>query len=263
MRANTSQEELPIKFFLLVFILCVPFWLFGGNPLPIPIRLPVSALAAINPLLAALILSYWQSGVNGAKELLKRAFDYKKIKDKTWYLPILFLNPLIAILAYAVMRMVGLPLPDQVNFPLLDALIFFLVFFIAGIFEELGWMGYAFDPMQNRWGALKASILLGLVWALIHLIPDIQNGQAFDFIFWQRLGGVALRVIMAWIYNNTGRSVFSSILFHTSNNLSWALFPNYGTHYDPFVFGVITILITLMIILRWEPKTLARYRHAL
>jgi uncharacterized protein len=91
------------------------------------------------------------------------------------YLPILFLNPLIAILSYAFMRVVGLPLPDQVNVPLLDALIFFLVFFIAGIGEELGWMGYALDPMQNRWGALQASILLGLVRALIHLIPDMHK----------------------------------------------------------------------------------------
>jgi membrane protease YdiL (CAAX protease family) len=41
---------------------------------------------------------------------------------------------------------------------------------IAALGEELGWSGYAIDPMQARWGALKASILLGIFWAVYHYI---------------------------------------------------------------------------------------------
>jgi membrane protease YdiL (CAAX protease family) len=260
--SNASQESLPLKFFLLLFVITIPFWIFGGNRLPIPIKLPVSALAAFNPLIAASILSYQGSGFSGVKELFKKVFDYKKIKNKIWYVPILLLNPLISILAYAIMRFRGLPLPDPIQFPVLIVPVYFVVFFIFAIGEELGWTGYAIDPMQNRWGALKASTLLGLVWAIYHLIPDLQNQQAVDWILWHRLGTVLLRILMVWLYNNTGKSVFSAILFHAMDNLSWALFPNYGSHYDPFVIGILLCITAVIVILGWGPKTLARYRHA-
>jgi membrane protease YdiL (CAAX protease family) len=259
--SNASQKKLPLDYFGLVFALTIPFWLFGGHKLPIPLKLPVSALALINPLLAALILTYRRDGLTGTKELFKKVLDYQKIKNKTWYLPTLFFRPLIMVLSYIVMRLAGVPLPDP-QIPWLMAPVLFLVFFIAAIGEELGWTGYAIDPMQNRWGALKASIVLGLVWALIHIIPDLQNGQTANWILWHRLGTVALRILMVWIYNNTGKSVFSAILFHAMDNLSWALFPNYGSHYDPFITSMITFLAAGIVIFGWGSKTLARYRFA-
>jgi membrane protease YdiL (CAAX protease family) len=116
--------------------------------------------------------------------------------------------------------------------------------------------------MQDRWGALKASLILGLVWALFHLIPDLQNGQTATWILWQRLGTIATRVLIVWVYNNTGKSVFSAIVYHAMYNVSWALFPNYGSHYDPFVTSMITFLVTGIILFGWGSKTLARYRLA-
>jgi membrane protease YdiL (CAAX protease family) len=259
--SNASLKNLPLDYFGLVLVLTIPFWLFGGAKLPIPVDLPVSALASFNPLIAALILAYRRDGSRGSKALLRKALDYKRIKHKLWYLPILFLNPLIMVLSYAVMRWADLPLPDP-QIPWLMAPVFFLAFFIAAIGEELGWMGFAFDPMQNRWGALKASLILGLVWALFHLIPDLQNGQTTTWILWQRLGTIATRVLIVWIYNNTGKSVFSAIVYHAMYNVSWALFPNYGSHYDPFVTSMITFLVTGIILFGWGSKTLARYRLA-
>jgi membrane protease YdiL (CAAX protease family) len=256
-----SQEGLPLDYFAIVIALTIPFWLFGGKPLPIPVKLPVSALALVNPMVAAIILTYRRDGLIGVKNLFKKAVDYPKIKDKVWYLPLLFLAPLIAVLSYAVMRLAGLPLPDP-HIPWLLLPVFFLGFFIAGIAEELGWMGYAIDPMQNRLGALKAGLLLGLVWAIYHLIPDLQNRQAADWILWHRLGTIANRILMVWFYNNTGRSVFAVVLFHAMTNIGWALFPNYGSHYNPFITGMITLLVTGIVVLGWDSKTLARPRLA-
>ncbi len=65
------------------------------------------------------------------------------------------------ILAYAVMHLIGSPLPEP-HIPFQMIPIFLLMFFIGAIGEEVGWSGYAIDPMQNRWGALKASIMLGI-----------------------------------------------------------------------------------------------------
>ena len=58
----------------------------------------------------------------------------------------------------------------------------FVILFIAAIGEELGWMGYAFEPMQERFGALKASILLGISWALIHIPLFTASGMSSFWI---------------------------------------------------------------------------------
>jgi uncharacterized protein len=258
MKRNT-QPRFPLDYFVLVFALTIPFWLFGEKPLPIPLKLPVSALALVNPMLAAVILTYWRGGSAGIKALFKRILDAQKIRNKLWYLPILLLNPVIMVLSYGMMRITARPLPDpQIPWSLAPVLL--LIFFVAGIGEELGWMGYAIDPMQNRWGALQASLVLGIIWALFHLIPDLQNAQTANWIFWHRLGTVLNRVLIVWLYNNTGKSVFSSILFHASINVGWALFPNYGSHYDPYITTLITLVVTVFVILAWDSKTLTRSR---
>lgn len=258
-RNLASQGDPLWKFFAVLLLITVPFWIFGGSRLPIPIKLPVSALAAFNPLIAACIVTYLQSGTPGIRALFRKVFDTAKIKNKIWYIPILLLPPLISALAYALMRWQGMPLPDPET-PLLMAPVFFIVFFVFGIGEELGWTGYMIDPLQKRWGALTASVLLGLVWAIYHLIPDLQNGQTADWILWHRAGTVVTRILMVWIYTNTGRSVFAAILFHTMDNLSWAFFPNYGSHYDPFIVSTLTCLAALAVVIGWEGKTFARRR---
>ena len=110
-------------------------------------------------------------------------------------------------------------------------------------------MGYAFDPMQARWGALKAALLLGLAWALIHLPGDVQNGRPASWIVWQRLYSIALRILIVWIYSGTGRSVSAAVLVHTTDNLSWALFPNYGSHYNPFLTALLTWLAAAFVMI--------------
>lgn len=238
-----SERQKQVQgFFALTFALSIPFWLFGGRRLPLPIALPGSALVFVTPLAAAAILTYRQSGWAGGRRLFKRTADFRRIEDKRWYLPILLLNPAIMALSYAVMRLSGRPLPGQVHIDWFMAPVFLAVFFAAGVFEELGWMGYAYERMQGRWEALKAGLLLGGVWALFHLIPDIQNNQPVDWILWHRLGATGTRIIIVWIYDRAGGSLFGSILYHAMNNLCWALFPNYGSHYDPQVTALITLL---------------------
>jgi hypothetical protein len=41
------------------------------------------------------------------------------------------------------------------------------------------------------------------------------------------------RVIIVWLCNNTGRSVFIAVIFHTMMNLSEYMFPNYGIALRP------------------------------
>ena len=258
------ENKSPLKFFLLVLLLSIPFWILGamaGDLTKIlPIKLPISALMTFCPLLAATFLVYKQQEMQGVKELLKLSFDFKKIKDKKWYIPIVFVMPVIAVLSYWYMKMTGAMLPEPQT-PLLFAFIYFFIFLIAAIGEEVGWSGYAIDPMQNKWGALKASIILGLVWAIWHIIPYSQAHQTPIWIVWQSISTIFLRVIIVWIYNNTVKSAFATILFHAMINVSTFMFPNYGSHYNPFVGAIFIILTVVIVVFFWGTKTLARYRY--
>lgn len=263
---NTVPEnKSPIKFFLLVFLLSIPFWILGtiaGDLTKIlPIKLPISALMTFCPLLAATILAYKEQKNQGVKELLKLSFDFKKIKDKKWYIPIVFLMPVIALLSYWYMKMTGGVIPEPQISPL-SVFIFFFVFFIGAIGEEVGWSGYVTDPLQSQYGAFKASMIVGFVWAIWHIIPYSQAHQVPSWIMWQCLGTFCLRTIMVWIFNNTDKSVFAMILFHTMINISTFLFPNYGSHYDPFIFAILTIITATVITYLWGTKTLAEYKYS-
>lgn len=165
-----AASKSPGKFFLYVFLISIPFWVIGTVvdrflPKTVPIHLPFAAMMFVCPLAVGLFLSYQENGSMAAKQLLKRAFDYAKIKQKSWIIFILLFWPLIMILAYLWMKFTGIALPN-LQFPNWMAPVSLILFFIAAAGEELGWMGYAVDPLQERWGALGAGIILGVVWAV-------------------------------------------------------------------------------------------------
>ncbi len=135
-----------------------------------------------------------------------------------------------------------------------------LVFFVGALGEELGWSGYAIDPLQDRWGAFRASILLGLVLAAWHLVPLLQADRPPTWIAWWCVSTVASRVLYTWLYNNTGKSIFGAALFHAMSNVSWQLFPIRGSHYDPRLTGLVVTVTTAIITVLWGPQTLARSR---
>ena len=263
MNMNTGKS--PLIFFWLVLVISIPFWLLGAVAgdltQKIPVNLPISSLMVVCPIAATLILTYRKHKSRGVKQLLGRVFDYQRITHKLWYLPVIFLMPVIMVLSYAVMRLLGLPLPEP-QIPFLSIPIFLLVFFISAIGEEIGWSGYALDPLQTRWGALKASLILGSVWAIWHVLPYIQAHNAPAWIVWECLATVGLRVIMVWLYNNTGKSLFAAILFHVTIDIGWVLFPNYGSHYNPAVTGIIILITAAIIPFLGDAKTLAQFKFS-
>ncbi len=260
---SPSKRKFPLIFFLLVFALSIPLSLAGAvTGLQLLPGLPVSSLVVtFCPLIAACILVYREENAVGVIELLKRAFDYKRIKAKAWYAPIVLLMPGVMVLEYGLMRLMGSPVPLP-QFPVLAPLVMFLTFFVAGLGEELGWTGYAIDPLQDRMGALHAALLLGVVGAAWHIIPVVQAGRSLEWIAWQCLFWVVSRVLFVWLFNNTGKSVFAVIVYHTMLNITWQLFPVNGSYYDPRITALIVALVAVIVTLMWGPETLAHFRYA-
>jgi uncharacterized protein len=249
----STYTRSPLKFFLLVYALSLPLWILEtmidvkGLPLDIPIT---DIAAAFTPLIAASILVYKEEGRGGVKRLFQRIVDFPRITKKLWYLPVVFLPFLLYFLIY---------IPFQ-SIPFL-----FPLFFIGAICEEIGYMGYAIEPMQERFGALGASILMGIPWAVWHYPSIIQQGHDLTWIAWATLGTVAVRVLIVWIYNNTGKSLFACILFHTMLNVGRPLFPKDDLHnplvdYPEIHYSVIAITAVVVVFL-WGAKTLARYKY--
>ncbi len=261
MSGDAALKESPWIFFALVFALSVPLWIIGAaTGLLLPLGLPFGALMLFNPLIAAALLVYRHDGGTGVKTLLWRSFDPRHITAK-WLTIAVLLMPIVLGLEYGFLRMSGglLPRPD---FSVSSAILLFAVFVVAAIGEEAGWQGYAARLLQSKHSALMASHILGLVWAIWHIIPFLQAGRTPSWIWWQCLTMLPARMIIVWLCNNTGRSVLIAVIFHAMMNLSEFLFPNQGAYYDPFITFMLLAPLAAIITVVWRPQTLAQLRFA-
>lgn len=256
-RASTvdaSPSRSPLTFCVLVFLLSLPFWLIGAvTRIQLFSGLPIAAVAVVCPMTAAAILIYNEAKGAGAAALLKRCFDYNRISDKIWYAPIVLLMPCVTLISYGLLHLSGNSLPaPQISVP--SALILFLLFLVGAACEEIGWSAYATDPLQERSNAFQAGVLLGLIWAVWHFVPLIQAHRTPTWIAWWSLFTVALRILIVWIYNNTGKSVFATALFHAMSNVCTVLLPAY---FD--LIGPILAVVAAAVVVIWGPRSLTRY----
>ena len=264
MRSRAPANRSPLTFIALVFLLSVPFWLIepvaGDLSLAVPMQLPVSALQFVCPLIAVLIMLR-RSGPGNIKRLMHEIFDVHKIDRRRWLVPVFLLMPFVMVMSYALMVLSGRTVPEP-KLQVLVVPIISVLFFLTALSEEVGWMGYAADPLQRRWSAFMTALTLGVVWAVWHLIPYIQANHAPSWVIWQCIATVALRVLIFWVYNNTGGSLFAVILFHTGINVNNALFPDNGSFYDPVVTGFLLLIAATVVTYLWGTSTLADYRYA-
>lgn len=249
-------------FFLLVLLLSVPFWVLGAivGEIPkevLPIDLPIAALMTFTPMMAAVVLIYRRDGGAAARRFLARAVDVRRVIGIGWFVAAAALMPAALALEYLVLRAFGVALPEP-EISLAAIPLFFLMFLVGAVGEELGWQGYVFPILRERWSALTASLILGTIWSVWHIVPFVQAGRDSEWIFWQCLTMLPLRVITVWLFVNAGHSVFIAVLFHAMGNVAQFLFPVYGSNYDPFATFVILTIAAIAIVALWGATTLSR-----
>jgi uncharacterized protein len=252
----------PLRFFALVLCLSTPFWLLGAatHAWLMP-GLSVSALMAFCPMVAAMILVHRSTGRAGVTALLRRSLDFRRITDRRWYVPVLLLMPGVSGAVYILTRLMGVSLPaSQVSG--VAVLVMSVAFFIGALGEELGWSAYALDPMLQHMSAFRAGITLGLVTVVWHLGPLMLLHRSPGWIAWWILYAMGARVLIVWLYNNTNGSLFGVALFHATLNLSYMLFPIYGSHFDMRLGGIVTAVAAAAITAAWGPTTLTRHARA-
>ena len=214
--------------------------------------------APFAPGIVAFALTARAAGGVGVRQLARRGAAAEFARR--WWLPILFLLPAVAALTVLGGRWLGWEMPA---FPLLAQPLnligtFFFIFFLGGpLGEEFGWRGYALEPMQRRWGALVASLGLGLLWGLWHLPLHFIEGTAQQVIpVWQFVAQqMVLAVLYTWLFNHTGGSVLAAMVFHALGNLSGAaLLPLLATNQGRWLnFGLLLAVTTVIVVVeRWS-----------
>lgn len=265
MRTTASEGRSVLRFVLLLFGLCIPLWVLGALydiELFPGFKLFQAGLAM--PMFASLILTFSEKRWAGVATLLRRTWDVARIKPRIWFVPILVVIPSIGMINYWIMRVRGSDLPAP-TFSLIALLGYSTVFFMTYA-EEIGLTGYAIDPLQERFGALVAAIMVGLVWVGYHIPGFVISGYyTASWIFWHGVYIVALRVLFVWIYNNSGRSLFSMALCHWTFGLFWSFWPQDNLQkavpfYRPQIAAAVAVLYVLIVVYLWGPRTLAQWR---
>ncbi len=235
------------RYFGLVSLLAAPFWVLGAfvdyEFLP---GLPLSALAVVCPALGAVVLRFSEGGRDSVISLLRRVVDFRNANR--WLIPAALINPILFGLAFVVSRSLGANMPYP-NSSLVSGLVLFALFLPTALLEELGWSGYALDHLQARLSPMLAAMVLGLFWAAWHIPALVQASRSLEWIAWWSVWTVSARFIMVWLYNAAGRSVTAVALYHSVSNLCWQLYPIGGSHFDPRVSGLITLVVAVAMVM--------------
>jgi membrane protease YdiL (CAAX protease family) len=103
----------------------------------------------------------------------------------------------------------------------------------AGLLEEIGWTGFAFPMMRLRRSAVGAGIILGLIWSLWHLPVIDFLGSAtphgpYLVRFFLAFVAVmtAMRILICWVYANTGSLLLAQMLHASSTGALAVLGPS-------------------------------------
>ncbi len=123
-----------------------------------------------------------------------------------------------------------------------------ILYFFGAIPEELGWTATLSAPLAKKFGPVLAGIMIGGVWGLWHIIPW-SWAHPTGWIIGMCLLNILMRIVMVYIYTNGHESLFTGLVFHTMINVSFGIFPNSGSHTNPWHVSVWLVVIFLSMIL--------------
>jgi len=257
-----------VVLFSLTVIGALPMLLQGLNltkisqsPPHLPLVMTGMLVTSCSPTLAALFVAGLYPGAGGLRSISRQARTWRV--GLIWYV-IALVGPLLLLLAAKAINAERLgvrPTPWVVlpSFSGPGGLPF--VIFGSLLAEEPGWRGFGQPRLQMRYGALAASVLLGLLWSTWHLwyviLPGgLANVSGTDALAtYLRLTSTA--VIYAWMYNSTNGSLLIAMIAHLGHNLAASLVPTPadGGHQHLFI-ALLYFVGALIVIFATKPRTL-------
>jgi len=261
------KKHALITFFVLALLISwsVEFPLIASKYgwLKTPVPMALHYLASFGPMLAALITTGLANGSEGLKELWGRITKWRVGWKWTAFS---ILSPLAFFIFGTVANFIitkewpNLSQLGWVNYLPnlgLGALVLWVMTF--GFGEEIGWRGFALPRLQKELSALKATIILGFAWVLWH-VPTFFYHETYvnmgPFLLVGMMIGIMLGgVMLTWLYNSTGGSVFMVALLHGLFDFFSATKAN-GAWVPPFISFCI-IFLAIRILKVHKPETLS------
>ena len=225
-------------FLILVLLLSIPFYIWGAlSPVSgLPFGLPISFLMVFVPCGLSLYEAWKREKADGIKRLFRSILDVRNARD--WALAAsLLVMPCISLLAFMAQTHMSSGLPEPITVSYGNLPLMLLLYFLGAIPEEFAWTSTLTSPMTKKYGPVMAGIWIGLVWGIWHIIPWSWAHPAW-WIGGMLLLNLLFRVFMVFLYEFGGRSLFPSLLFHMMINVCTGLFPNNGSHFNPWIFCV-------------------------
>jgi uncharacterized protein len=251
---NWAARHDLVLYFTLAYLLSWILW-------PLVILNPTSSpLVPFGPLIAAVIVSLLAGGRKELWALLRQLTRWRV--HPIWYL-IALLGPFVmAGLAAALAVATGSSMRRTGAYTDVGAIgyTFLSIIIIVGLFEEVGWRGFALPRLQRRLDAIWAALILGVLWALWHLPELISDptGQRppLQFVVW----ALALSVILSWLYNSTNGSLPIVIICHaaidTAGRYMLSEFSKQGYQIVWWIMVGLYVVIAVIVVVVAGPKRL-------
>ena len=228
------------KYFTLPFIITFIFWFIGAWFSYRQNEQSFYMIFMLLGLITPFVLSVVMIKNTGNKDL-KKKFYYRlrslRLINLKMIPILLFLMPVSVIISIVISTTFFHGSTDQ--FILSEEFSFstgfvpvLLLLFLAATFEELGWRGYAFDSLQERFGNTLASIYFSILWSLWHL-PLIIVKDSYQFEILQQnpwyavnffLSIIPMGMIVSWVCIRNNKSILAAVLFHFIINISQEMF---------------------------------------
>jgi membrane protease YdiL (CAAX protease family) len=181
----------------------------------------------VGPSVAAVLFIRLASGRGAPRNLASRLVAWRS--GARWYAIAALTFPVIAAATLLPLSVVASSLRPELLVTDDNKLAFLTigvaVGIMVGIFEEIGWTGFALPRLMERHGVLASGLLVGLVWGVWHLLLMLLNsgdssGGLDLALFMPSLVFCLVvlptcRVLMTWLYSHT-RSVVLAVVMHAS-----------------------------------------------
>jgi membrane protease YdiL (CAAX protease family) len=200
----------------------------------LPFSIPDGALlvafvfaAPAGPALASLVVTAITSGKAGVKQLLRRCVQWRV--GVGWYLIAIYGFLLIYLVGYSIFFGMNLTLALLIKWPLIFTVFFPQVAFTivtASFAEELGWRGFALPRLQQRYGPVLGTLILGTLHGLWHLpvfFTRLLGPFSLPYYAGFLFVAIAATFIYTWIFNHTKGSVLIATITHGCADASGGL----------------------------------------
>ena len=167
------------------------------------------------PSLSGLVCTALVDGTAGLRTLGLRGLNW--FVPLRWYAVALLTAPTILLLIlFGMGRFIDPAFMPKFEWPL------FAIGILAASFEEIGWTGFATPRLLARFSLGQAGLVLGLVWAVWHLLVDVRYNIGAMGVVWPVEFAVVYlatltpyRMLVTWVYCKT-QSLPLPILMHAS-----------------------------------------------